>query len=255
MNVHAMLSEQPSQGSSMLRYIFILFCFALHLGACNATDTEMSNPQPQIEPSDVGVASPDSAVPLPGNTSDSAVTVADVGVSTPPQDMHLIVPDMMVTPTCENACVDASITWGRIGGRTAYDINYSIEACRTQSVWIDTPFANDPNAHRCERTIPDCEEVTGIEFERIRQALAQVTAQGLCNTVIIYGIDSRPWDGQVFSIRYADKECLLGDPCDGSQPECIDPPELLLETADLLWSFGRDMEQNDPSCANLTNGL
>lgn len=238
----------------MARYIFILLLLALCLGGCNSTDAEMSTLEPLVNPLDTGLVLPDSTTPLPGSNIDSAVISMDADVN-PMSDMALMALDVSMMRDCENECVSEPISWGRVGGRTAYEVSYAIEMCRTQVVWIDTPFASDPDAHRCERTISECQTADGVEFESIRQTIAQLKAQDLCNAALIYGIDSRPWDGQVFSIRYEREECLLGDPCDGTQPDCIDPPEILVEAADKLWSYGREMEQNDPSCARIADGL
>ena len=238
----------------MLRYLYLPLCGALCMSACSATDTEMANLEIPTGSTDAGATSPDSIAPLPANVLDSMLMSTDTGMNSP-TDMSLVTLDMTITPSCENECVSERVSWGRIGGRTPYDVSYGLNVCRTQTVWIDTPFASDPNAHRCERTISDCQTPDGIEFERVRQLIEQIKTQGLCTATSVYGIDSRPWDGQVFSIRYESEECLLGDPCDGTQPDCSDPPDILIEAADQLWSFGREMEQNEPNCARIAEGL
>lgn len=238
----------------MFRYISILLACALYLVACDSTDTEMVILETPTGSTDAGSTSLDSTTPLPANSLDSMVVSIDAGMNLP-SDMALGTLDMAFMPNCENECVTERISWGRIGGRTPYDVNYALDMCRTQVVWIDTPFASNPDAHRCERTISDCQTPDGLDFEQIRLNVEQIKTQGLCTAASVYGIDSRPWDGQVFSIRYDSEECLLGDPCDGTQPNCTDPPAILLEIADQLWSFGREMERNDPSCARITEGL
>ena len=238
----------------MFWHILILLCTTLCISACSTTNTEMANQAPLVNSYDTGLPAPDATTPLPGHSIDSTVMSTDTGVAQT-FDMTLITHDMTMIPSCDNDCVTERISWSRIGGQTPYEVSYALDACRTQVVWIDTPFASNPDAHRCERIIEDCQTPDGIEFEGILRLIAQIKAQGLCNAALMYGIDSRPWDGQVFSIRYEREECLLGDPCDGTQPDCIDPPEILLEAADLLWSFGREMEQNDPSCARIADGL
>jgi len=194
------------------------------------------------------------AEPLPSPTMDSTVTQRDMTGITPP-DMDLPSPSVDMAVGCENRCTEQRILWGRIGGFVPYDISYAIDPCRTQSVFATTPFANDPNANRCERVIADCNEQAGADFEQLLTVVAQTVSDGICGSNSVYGIDSRPWDGQVLSIRLNDQECLLGDPCDGTEPDCIDPPDSLVDVADLLWRFGRSMETTDPNCESLTDGL
>jgi hypothetical protein len=221
---------------------------------CAAETSDPVSLDARVSAPDGTGSSQQDAEPLPGRTMDSAVAQRDMNLITPP-DMALPSPSVDMAVGCENRCTEQRILWGRIGGFVPYDISYAIEPCRTQSVFATTPFANDPNANRCERVIPDCAEEDGADFERLLVLITQTVSDGICGSNSVYGIDSRPWDGQVLSIRLNDQECLLGDPCDGTEPGCIDPPNALIELADLLWRFGRSMEMTDPNCANLTDEL
>ena len=145
----------------MFWHILILLCTTLCISACSTTNTEMANQAPLVNSYDTGLPAPDATTPLPGHTIDSTVMSTDTGVA-PTFDMTLITHDMTMMPSCDNDCVTERISWSRIGGQTPYEVSYALDACRTQVVWIDTPFASNPDAHRCERIIEDCQTPDGI---------------------------------------------------------------------------------------------
>jgi hypothetical protein len=238
----------------MRRHMMPVLGTVLFLVGCVTETSSTSNLDVSVSDADDTNSGSQDAAPLPAPSIDVAVSQQDMNLMTPP-DMNQPSPSVDMAAGCENNCTEQRILWGRIGGRVAYDISYAIDPCRTQSVFVTTPFANDPNTNRCERVIADCTEQTGVDFEQLLILVAQTVSDGVCGSSSIYGIDSRPWDGQVLSIRLNDQECLIGDPCDGTVPGCLDPPDSLIEAADLLWHFGRSMEMTDPNCANLTDGL
>ena len=156
---------------------------------------------------------------------------------------------------CLDACIEDRLTWGRIGGFTPYDVIYTVSPCNTQIVQIESFNAVDPDALRCERIAPSCQDDARITLPRVLAQLSIVLESNAFEFGEVYGVDSRPVDGQVFSIVFQGQELLLGDPCGGSVSDCTNPPPEVIELADLLWDFGRAMENNEPSCANIRNGL
>ncbi len=185
----------------------------------------------------------DGAIPSPTDMSTDMAVQIDAEVNS---DMAL---------ECTDNCIEDTLTWGRIGGRTPYDVVYTLSPCRNQVIQINSFSAVDPDALRCERTAPGCGSEARITLPEVLIQLAAVLGSNAFDFDAVYGVDSRPVDGQVFSIVFRGQELLLGDPCEGSVSECTNPPPEVIELADLLWDFGRAMENTEPSCANIRDEL
>ena len=156
---------------------------------------------------------------------------------------------------CTDDCMTEPLTWGRIGGLTPYDVVYTLTPCNTQVVQINSFTAVDPDALRCERIAPGCNAQARITLPEVITKLGEVLSSSAFEFGEVYGQDSRPVDGQVFSIVFGDQEVLIGDPCEGGGANCTPPPPEVVAFADLLWDFGRAMENEEPTCAHLRDGL
>ena len=234
------------------RLIF-LSMMVVHGLACNTGD-ESPSMMPFNSGTDGTVAISDAIAPIPGNRQDVNPPVIDATLDAlvTPVDAA---PTVDIGAECTDRCMPYEVIWGRTGGLTSYDMRYALSPCREQRVFVEAPFAANPDDLTCTRIIPGCADPLGAQYERAVDAMMQLADAALCETSTLFGIDSRPVDGQILSIAFDNKECLLGDPCDGVSAGCIDPPDVLLATADALWDLGRDMERDEPSCAMLTNGL
>ena len=156
---------------------------------------------------------------------------------------------------CPEVCIAAGITWGKVGGLTPYTEVYSLEPCRRQSISVTTPFATSPDEHSCERTLDNCRQDQMEVLQALNTRLTANEVRTIFSRGTLFGVDSRPYDGQVFSIQVDNQEILIGDPCDPGNSQCQNPPQVMQELADLLWDLGREMEGREPSCANLREGL
>ena len=241
----------------MIKRVWVPLCLCVCMAACgeNAESSVLTTDASMPLHMDMSMVASDMEV-----TSDQSVRM-DVTTSNSPDmtaDMTLNA-DAMLSPDmsseCIDGCVDSTLTWGRIGGFTPYNVVYTLSPCNTQAIQIDSFSAVDPDALRCERIAPGCTAEARITLPEVMAQFADILASNAFDFGAVYGVDSRPVDGQVFSIVYQGRELLLGDPCEGSVSECTNPPRAVLEFADLLWDFGREMENTEPSCAHIRDEL
>ena len=244
----------------MVRLTIILACTLF--GGCAAEQnnditlsSDMSMLSPPSEMSDMG--------PIIGapsrqdfGTTSQVATAPDMEASTPDQTM---VEDMAQMndggAACQDMCLSNEITWGKVGGRTPYNTVYSLSPCRSLAVYIETPFANNPDDNRCERSLDPCNESDAQLIESLAMYLETEAVRDALRGSVFFGVDGRVFDGQVLSIRVGDEEMIIGDPCDGGADNCLMPPIDIQEMADLLWDAGRQMETAEPACANIGEDL
>ena len=242
----------------MLSRVWGLCCVCACVTACGNSDntTEpIGGDATRPTTIDLDMTRPDMDRPFDQSVETDAMVSNQMDMTV---DMNVQKDAMVITDAdldCLDACIEDSLTWGRIGGFTPYNVIYTLNPCNTQIVQIESFNAVDPDALRCERTAPGCGSEARITLQDVLAKLAIVSRTNAFDFRGVYGVDSRPVDGQVFSIVFQGQELLLGDPCGGSVSDCTNPPPEVIELADLLWDFGRAMENNEPSCANIRDGL
>ena len=74
-------------------------------------------------------------------------------------------PDLL----CEDRCLESSLEWGLTGGLTAFTVLNALSPCRQQIMSVETFYAEDPDARRCERQVAHCPDPNAL-------ALASVAA-------------------------------------------------------------------------------
>ena len=237
--------------------IWGLLCLCGVLWGCDESSDTINGPADATMPTaDMTTTTTDMSTGVDQNVSSDAMNTnmmdmsADRGV--PVVDANMATDAGTV---CVDRCVGDTLTWGRIGGFTPYDVVYTVSPCNTQAVQIESFSAVDSDALRCERVAPGCDADDRITLPMVLDQLAAVAATNAFEFGNVFGLDSRPVDGQVFSIVFEGRELLIGDPCAEGSTNCTNPPAVVLELADLLWDFGRDMENTEPSCANIRDEL
>ena len=244
---------QAEAGEAVMpRDLWFITILALSLGCSEREKTPDTDPL-LTPPMDAGSVS-DKGRPIPGSRLDIGSTTqsSDSGTSFVPPDATM---DATSVPQCEDNCSDGLVAWGQTGGLTAYDVRYEIRPCREQRMFVETPFANNPEENSCERTVPNCAHPLGDIFEMALRQLNTIRVQNICAQYGVFGVDTRPVDGQVFLVQFDNQECLLGDACDPTDASCQQRPQQLVDLSETLLRLGRDMEENDPNCADLLQGL
>ena len=118
------------------------------------------------------------------------------------------VPDLQ----CEDRCLESSITWGLTGGLTAFTVLNALSPCRQQEMFVETFYAEDPDDRRCERQVDQCPEPNAELFASVVAILEMPPVFNAFENAAFFGVDSRPYDGPILSIRYQDRELLIGEP-------------------------------------------
>ena len=73
-----------------------------------------------------------------------------------------------------------------------------------------------------------------MSIEEIEEAFADPDVQAaLAAAPVLYGIDSRPYDGQIFRVNVGPDSIGVGEPC-GTEPSCEPVPEGVQALVDLL---------------------
>ena len=182
---------------------------------------------------------------LPESQQDATV-VADAEVI---EDAHTA-----PTPLCEDRCLESSITWGLTGGLMAFTVINSLSPCRQQEMSVETFFAEDPDDRRCERLVDQCPEPNAELFASVVTLLETPSVLNAFENAAFFGVDSRPYDGPILSIRYQDRELLIGEPCPTNDADCQEPPADLSALVDALETLRRSMSET-VDCIGITDEL
>jgi hypothetical protein len=137
--------------------------------------------------------------------SKSAADVADAGADTPDAP----------TLVCS---LSSPLTFGYTGGNVLYETVYTLDggARITATRNYLRGITDGPTVRSCSPTLPTCGSAGVVSISTIAQDLTDADVQlafGL-TTSRVYGIDSRPWDGAIWSItRAGGGNILVGNPC------------------------------------------
>lgn len=144
------------------------------------------------------------------------------------------------TAGCVSACLGARLGWEWNGGLAIYYDKSAALPCNTyQRQRFDTSSSTTPTLS-CTSTIRHCgggDVVDGsnaIAIEEIASAVASPDVQAaFAKAPVLYGIDPRAYDGQVFRITIGSKAIEVGEAC-GSTAGCKEPPAGVKALAALL---------------------
>jgi len=133
---------------------------------------------------------------------------------------------------CEELCVSDTITWGYVGGLAFYTDESQITACRTfqhtrEEYGTGTTLT-------CTDTVPACAMNPSVSVEELEAMLADPdVVAAVAAAPVLYGLDTRPVDGQVLRIAIGDAVLEVGSPCLDA-PSCEPIPEGVQALGDLL---------------------
>lgn len=140
---------------------------------------------------------------------------------------------------CVSACLGARLDWEWNGGLALYYDKSAALPCNTyQRQRFGTPNDTTPTL-ACSSTIRHCggDVVDGsnaIAIEEIASAVADAEVQtAFAHAPVLYGIDPRAYDGQVFRITMGTKMIEVGGAC-GSTAGCKAAPAGVQALATLL---------------------
>ena len=146
--------------------------------------------------------------------------------------------------------LDASYEFGPNGGIGAYLQRAALtsdEGFRTQTK-VGSTITELPAS--CDPALPPCGTPSAIDLADVMTDVADVDVRAgfAAATPPIDGHDSRPADGQVFEIKRATGDSLVGDPCPPSSSSCRPIPAGVAKLADDLRTLMKQ-QLADPSCS------
>ena len=119
-------------------------------------------------------------------------------------------------------CVADVIIWGNDGGRVAYVDRSTLSPCDTFSHQRD-PAGTDPPTLTCSQDLGTC--TSTVSAREINVALEQTDVRAaLAAAPILFGRDSRTFDGAVFRITVGAAVVEIGAPCAGAA-DCKEIPQ------------------------------
>lgn len=158
-------------------------------------------------------------------------------------------PDGGMPPAC---ALDMGYRYGPNGGFVAY----SDESTLTPPAAYKRerrPNGSTTVSKSCSPALPACDTADAVDLADILRDLADADVQKAlaAKAPPLYGYDSRPVDGSVFSVLRADgRGFLMGGPCPVGTGTCMAIPPGITKLAQDLVAL--DQEQlKDPSCAPL----
>ena len=119
-------------------------------------------------------------------------------------------------------CVVDVITWGNDGGRVAYVDRSTLSPCDTFSHQRD-PAGTDPPTLMCSQDLGPC--TSTVSAREINVALEQPDVRAaLAAAPVLFGRDTRAFDGAVFRITVGAAVVEIGAPCNGAA-DCKEIPQ------------------------------
>lgn len=181
----------------------------------------------------------------PENQTDMTV-IADAEIAL---DADMI-PDLL----CEDRCLEGSLEWGLTGGLTAFTVLNTLSPCRQQIMSVETFYAEDPHARRCERQIAHCPDPNALALASVAALLDMPPVFNAFENAAFFGVDSRPYDGPILFIRHGNRELLIGELCAADNDFCQDPPVEVTALVDALETLRVSMSET-VDCIGITDEL
>jgi hypothetical protein len=115
------------------------------------------------------------------------------------------------------------------GGLVAYQDTSRLGPCRSYTHERDTFMNRLPDM--CNATVPGCPSRT---IEQIDRAVRDPTVSSAMASHMLYGVDSRPVDGQVFRIGVGNDFIDIGQPCRAGAVNCNVAPAIVMDLMNVL---------------------
>jgi len=191
---------------------------------------------------------PDSGLP----TSDAAADARPDRSTPDVVDLTDVTPKDVPAPT-DVACtatLAGTVRFGMVGGLVAETDTFTLTpplVFRAERRGVTTAS--------CQTMVPGCNTADMVDVGEVNAALvardvqaAFGTARG--GTMLVYGNDPRPVDGQVFSVSLDGAEVIVGAPCRTGGMGCLEIPVGLQRLVDVLTGL-RDQELQRAACMGL----
>ena len=144
-------------------------------------------------------------------------------------------------------CVEDSIEWGNNGGFVAFTERSSLSACSRYRHERRSAGGGAVMA-QCGRELP----CMGSGLHGISDVLHEIEQRdvvaALAKGEVLFGVDARPVDGQVFEIVVGDDTILVGMPCAQGASGCMAIPPGVDALAQVLRSIDAEQLNLEP-CA------
>lgn len=150
-----------------------------------------------------------------------------------------------------SGCLGARLEWELNGGLVAYRDRSAILPCNTyQRQRFDPPSGTIATA-QCTAMLGHCgaDAASGAPtIEAVAAAVADPEVQAaLARAPLLFGVDPRPYDGQVLRITMGGAQLEVGDGC-GAQAGCTEAPAGVATLVSLLRALD-EHEATTTSCA------
>ena len=191
---------------------------------------------------------PDSGLPTtdaapdarPDRTTPDVVDLTDVPAKDAPAA------DVACAPT-----LAGTVRFGLVGGLVAVTDTYTL----TPPLAFRAVRVASGVTTMCDTSVPGCNTADMVDVGEVNAALAARDVQAAFGTarggtMLVYGVDPRPVDGQVFSVSLDGAEVIVGNPCRTGGMGCLEIPVGLQRLVDVLTAL-RDQELLRPACAGL----
>lgn len=157
-------------------------------------------------------------------------------------------------PAADVACAPTlagTVHFGMVGGLVAVTDRYEL----TPPLGFRAVRVSSGVTTMCDTSVPGCNAADMVDVGEVNAALAARDVQAAFGTarggtMLVYGVDSRPVDGQVFSVSLDGAEVIVGNPCRTGGMGCLEIPVGLQRLVDVLTAL-RDQELLRPACAGL----
>lgn len=119
-------------------------------------------------------------------------------------------------------CVVEQLSWGNDGGRVAFVDRSTLSPCRTFSHQRD-PSGTSPPTLMCTQDLGTC--TSSVSAREINIALEQPDVRAaIASAPILFGRDSRAFDGAVLQIKVGAALIEIGAACNGAA-DCKEIPQ------------------------------
>ena len=241
-------------GSSQVRLPMLALAGSIALGACNATDDAPN--ESDTDPQNSADASTIGSGPLGGNSADSGSIGQDAGSAggaganggnggRSGAAGGSGTAGSGGSASCE-PCLADTLNWGNSGGLVARNDRSTLSPCNAYR-HTRTTFGGGGGAPAltCDRLLPCMgsglhgigDVIRALEHSDVQAALAKGS--------VLFGVDSRPVDGQVFEIMVGKGTITVGSPCPPPSSSCTPIPLGVNVLAQLL----RDIDEEQLNLA------
>jgi hypothetical protein len=153
------------------------------------------------------------------------------------------------TPVCS---FDTTYRFGMTGGHVIYEDRVTLSPPASYQ-HARIPVATDPPSLQCSPALPACNATDLIDVADVMRDIADADVQKALamTTPPLYGVDSRPFDGSIFSFQRSDgRGFLAGSQCPNTSSSCIPLPAGITRLVATLRALD-EQQLKDPSCAAL----